>query len=175
MSGFMVPKWLAKSQFVWNDSFWRDYRRVYISSRTPTSDMMAEKEIQRLLNIVSLFPEATIAGQSLGAWWAANLACRPQCKIKRMVFWTPLGDTTEYPIFNVSQRYHPINQTPKVYGPHRILVYAGKEDFIVPPKDHAETLCEHFSGTPYLLHGGHFFQTNHQEGLKYMKTWMELK
>lgn len=176
MNGFMIPKILAKSSFVWNDSLWKGYRRIYLSSKTPTSDWVVENELSRLTRLINRYPGAIVAGHSLGAWWGANLACRPECKISKLVFWTPLADTNEYPIFNVSNKYHPINLIPNSHnrGPHETLVFIGKDDFIVPPKNHGHILCDHFDGMPYHLDGGHFFQNNHQQGLNYMKTWIEL-
>lgn len=176
ISGFMVPKLLAKSKFVWEDSMWKDYRRIHIPSKTPLSDTMVDRELDRLCHLVNMFPNAIVAGHSLGAWWAANLACHPQSKIKKLVFWTPLSDTVAYPIFNVTNRHYPVYKSPNAHnvGPHKTLTFEAVNDFIVPPKDHSFQLNNHFKGTLYRLKGGHFFQSNHKAGLLFMKDWVEL-
>ncbi len=174
LSGFMVPQALAKSKFVWEDSLWRDYRRLYLPSKTPLSDNMVEKELDRLCRLVNLFPKSVVAGHSLGAWWAANLACHSQAKIDKLVFWTPLGDTRPYPIFNVTQRHHPMNKVPYLVGPHKVLTMEAQYDFIVPPREHSYCLNHHFKSTLYKLQGGHFFQSNHKAGLLFMKDWIDL-
>jgi hypothetical protein len=93
-----------------------------------------------------------------------------------MVLWTPLGNANDYPIFNVTPRYHPPNQPiTSNFGPHRVLVYQAKDDLIVPPGGHAMHLVRHFAALDYKLKGGHFYQSNHKEALHYMKEWMELK
>jgi pimeloyl-ACP methyl ester carboxylesterase len=177
ISGFMVPKWLAKSRFVWNDSLWKYYRRIYLPSKTPLSDSMVDRELDKLCHLVNLFPDAILAGHSLGAWWAANLACSPNANISKLVFWTPLGDTTDYPIFNATKRHYPPRKTPNpnLIGPHKALTFEGKYDFIVPPKDHSHCLNQHFKGMSYHLKGGHFYQSNHKAGLLFMKDWIGLE
>lgn len=136
---------------------------------------MVQKELNRLEGLLRLFPGAAVAGQSLGGWWAANLALRPEVKIRKMVLWTPLGNAEEYPIFNVTQRYHPIHQPiTNTYGPHRVLVCAAKDDLIVPPGPHGLRLATHFNAMPYQLDGGHFYQSNHRAALNYMKEWIEV-
>ena len=172
----MVPKWLAKSKFVWNDSFWKDYQRIYLFSKIPTSDYMVEKELDELCSFVNLFPNVTLAGQSLGAWWGANLACHPESKISKLVLWTPLGHAHDYPIFNVTFQHHPINKTPNSHniGPHRTMVAYAQDDLIVPHERHAWGLMRQFSSTDYVLNGGHLLQSNHQAGLSFMKEWIEL-
>ena len=176
LNGFMVPKKLATSKFVWDDSMWGDYRRIYLPSKTPLSDSMVDRELDRLCYLVNLFPNTIVAGHSLGAWWAANLACHPQAKIDKLVFWTPLADTKDYPIFNVTHRHHPMRKTPHPHnvGPHKTLSFEAQYDFIVPPREHSYHLNNHFKGSLYRLKGGHFFQSNHRAGLIYMKDWLEL-
>lgn len=174
LSGWMVPKFVSKSKLVWDESFWSDYRCLWISSKTPTSDGMVKRELDRLQHLLELFPGAAIAGQSLGGWWAANLALRPKLNIKKMVLWTPLGNAGAYPIFNVTPRYHPPNQlTNANYGPGRVLIFEAKHDLIVPPQHHAINLVQHFGGLRYTLNGGHFYQSNHRQALEYMKDWIE--
>jgi pimeloyl-ACP methyl ester carboxylesterase len=176
LSGFMVPNILAKTRFVWDDSIWKDYHRIYMPSKTPTSDYMVAKELDRLSGIVNAYPNVTFAGQSLGAWWGANLACRPESKIKKLALWIPLGDAQAYPIFNASRTYHPPHLIPNQnsIGPHRTIVYYGKRDFIVPPKNHCFDLIKLFNAESYPLDGGHFFQINHKAGLNFMKDWIEI-
>lgn len=175
LHGIMVPNWLAKSKFIWNESLWSDYECLWIPSKIPYSDMMVEKELDRLQRLMDDHPGAVIAGQSLGAWWAANLACRHDCDISKMVLWTPLVDHRPYPVFNVTARYHPCNQVPnpKNMGLHKVLVTYANEDLIVPHQSHAYYDIMHFKGMTYKLSGGHLFQVNHQPALKYMKDWIE--
>jgi pimeloyl-ACP methyl ester carboxylesterase len=175
ISGWQVPKFIAKTKWVWDAEFWSDYKCIWISSKTPTSDGMVRRELDRLQSLLRRFPEAAVAGQSLGGWWASNLALRPDVKIRKMVLWTPLGNAEEYPIFNVTPRYHPLNQPlTNTYGPHRVLVYSAKDDLIVPPASHGNRLVQHFSAIGYPLKGGHLYQSNHQEALEYMKDWIEV-
>lgn len=176
ISGWAVPKLLAQSKYVWDDPFWNGYNRIYISSKTPTSDNMVQKELNELCSLVNSFPGVIVAGHSLGAWWAANLACHPQSKIKKLVFWTPLGNTSFYPIFNVTMLHHPMNKAPNVHnmGPANVLTVDAREDLIVQPYHHSIPLNRHFKSTMYSLNGGHFFQTNHKSGLRYMRDWLEL-
>jgi len=137
---------------------------------------MVERELHTLTSLVNQFPNVTVAGQSLGAWWAANLACQPQSRIKKLVLWTPLGDANAYPIFNVTQRHHPPHKTPNKHnvGPHRAAVFAAKDDLIVPPREHSLPLINQFEPTVYRLDGGHLLQSNHKAGLIFMKDWIEL-
>jgi hypothetical protein len=140
----------------------------------PTSDKMVEKELDRLQNLVELFPGATV-GHSLGAWWGANLALRPEVTINKLVLWTPLCDTEYYPIFNVTQRYNPtIQEGTGNTGPAKVLALIAKDDLIVPPYGHGWRLIQHFKGTGYTLNGGHFYQNNHKAALQYMKYWIEI-
>lgn len=176
ISGLLIPKIIAKTKFVWDDQFWKNYRRIYITSRIPTSDSMVEEELRSLNNLISSYPQVTVAGQSLGAWWAANLACRPESKINKLVMWTPLGDASAYPIFNVSRNFHPPYLIPNSHnkGPHKSIVFYGKRDLIVPHKCHSVDLINTFNATSYPLSGGHAFQKNHKAGLQFMKDWIEL-
>lgn len=175
ISGFMVPKWLSKSKFVWDDSMWKDYRRIYISSKTPISDSMVERELDKLSDLTRMFPDSIVAGHSLGAWWAANLACHTQYKINKLVFWTPLSHINDYPIFNVTGRHHPLHKTPNISGPNKVLNIEARFDFVVRAARHAAPLTRFFKADSYKLDGGHFFQENHQKGLSFMKEWIELE
>lgn len=176
MSGFAVPKFVAKSRFLWNEPMWPDYNKIWLSSKTPTSDMMVEKELDRLEYILGLYPNATLAGQSLGGWWLANLALRPNIAINKLVLWTPLCDCRDYPIFNVTERYNPAKQIPNGinYGFRRVLVLGAKNDLIVPSAKHSWKLSDLFGSITYYLNGGHFYQNNHQSALTYMKEWINL-
>jgi len=177
MGGIFIPNWLSKSKFVWEESHWSDYHCIWLKSKIPYSDMMVERELDRLQRLMENNPGATIAGHSLGAWWASNLACRHDCEIAKMVLWTPLVNHEPYPIFNVTARYHPCKQTPNPnnMGPHKVLVCYGNEDLIVPHQDHAHYGVTHFKAMVYRLNGGHLFQYNHKAALKYMKDWIETR
>lgn len=176
LSGLAVPKIIAKSKFVWNDPLWQEYNRIYITSKIPTSDVMVEKELERLSAIINKYTDTIVAGHSLGAWWAANLACHKESKFKKLVMLTPLGDTSSYPIFNVTPYFHPWNRVPNKehYGPHNVLINVSKRDFIVPAEQHGENLIRHFNATRYTLSGGHFYQSNHLAMLKFMQEWIDI-
>lgn len=174
ISGWAVPKFIAKSKWVWDKDFWADYKCIWLSSKTPTSDGMVQKELNKLQNLLNLYPDATLAGQSLGGWWASNLALRSEVKIKKLVLWTPLGNAGDYLIFNVTPRFHPPHQElVSNSGPNRVLVLYGKDDLIVPPDAHAHHLSRHFRAMDYKLNGGHLYQSNHRAALQYMKDWIE--
>jgi hypothetical protein len=177
MGGIFIPNWLAKSKFVWDESHWNDYKCIWLESKIPYSDTMVERELDRLQRLLNRYPGATLAGHSLGAWWASNLACRPNCDITKTVLWTPLVDHEPYPIFNVTPRYNPCKQTPNPnnIGPKKVLVVYGDEDLIVPHQHHAYHGVMHFRASPYLLAGGHLYQKNHKEALVYMKQWIETR
>lgn len=171
----MVPKFLSKSQLVWNDKMWADYRRIYISSKTPISDSMVAKELDRLESIMQANPEAALVGHSLGGWWAANLATRFKLNIRKLVFWTPLADTTPYPIFNTTDQFCPTRKLPRLNkGSHKVYSFLSADDLIVPSPFHGQRLQKHFDSGTYLLEGGHFYQKNHQAALNFMKDWIEV-
>jgi hypothetical protein len=176
ISGFMVPKLIAKSSLVWDDGIWKDYHRIYLDGKTPTSDRMVSQELDKLCKFVNQFPNVTVAGQSLGAWWAANLACQIQSKIKKLVLWTPLCDARDYPFLNVTPRHDPSNKVPNSHnvGPSRTAVFAANDDWITPHREHGYSLSVRFKATDYSLNGGHYFQSNHKSGLLFMKDWIEL-
>lgn len=176
ISGWMVPNWLAKTRFVWDDRMWLDYRTLYLESKTPTSDEMIGRELNRLQDIVAANPGCTVVGRSLGAWWAANLLCRPRTNIRKMVFWTPVSDVSVYPIFKASRFYHPLNRVQhwlQNTGPHRVLTLNAKYDLLTPPDGHGKDLAKHFNSMTYELNGGHIYQLNHKAALQYMKDWIE--
>jgi len=177
LNGFHVPTWLSKTPFVWNDELWEKegYNRVYLSSKTPTSDLMVEKETTRLCEFVNQFERPIVMGQSLGAWWAAQLGTQPEFNCKQLVFWTPLLHLEEYPIiFKTSPRYHPTNRKPNISntGIHRSFTIMGDQDLIVPAHRHAFDLAKHFQSSTYHLHGGHFYQKNHKKGLLVIRDWL---
>jgi pimeloyl-ACP methyl ester carboxylesterase len=176
INGFAVPKFVGKTRFVWDDDFWQGYNRIHLTSAVPISDVMVSSQLTKLNKFVSQFDKPIVIGQSLGAWWAANLACHPKSNIDKMVLWTPLGDAQKYPVFNVSDYHHPVCKAPNPHniGPHKTLVCYGERDWLVPPEEHAHNLISHFKATEYKLDGGHFFQFNHKRALSYMKDWIEL-
>lgn len=176
LHGIFIPNWLGGSKFVWDKSQWEDYNCIWLESKVPYSDMMVERELDRLQRLMEKHPGAVIAGHSLGAWWAANLACRHNCDLAGTVLWTPLINHELYPIFNATARYHPCKQAPnpKNTGAHKMLVFYGENDLIVPHKEHSYHSINHFKATPYALQGGHFWQTNHTVALQYMKDWIEV-
>jgi hypothetical protein len=176
LSGWGVPTWLAKTKYVWNAPFWKEYNAIYVPSKTPRSDNMVERELENLCQLVNAYPNATLVGQSLGAWWAANLACYPKASISKLVLWTPLCDAGQYPIFNVTDRHNPLFKTTNANncGPHRTLVTYAYNDFLVPFEFHSVSLVRKFNSTVYKLDGGHWFQKNHQAGLSYMKEWIDI-
>lgn len=176
LSGFMVPKFVSKTKFVWDDNLWKDYNRIYINSKVPSSDQMVENELLKLIKLINSYDNVTVAGQSLGAWWAANLACRPKSKINKLVMWTPLTDTSVYPIFNVSNLYYPpyLTANKNNIGLHKSIVFSANHDLIVPAKYHCLDLIKSFNAYNYVLNGGHLLQSNHKAGLNFMKDWIEI-
>lgn len=174
ISGWSVPQWLAKTRFVWDERLWSDYECLWLDSRTPSSDWMIKYELDRLQRLVEERPGCALVGQSLGGWWAANLALRFDVSIRKMALWTPVCDASAYPIFKASREYHPPFQfRTRNHGPHRVLTLSAHEDLIVPPDAHGHELSKHFDSTTYKLKGGHIFQSNHKAALNYMKDWIE--
>lgn len=178
ISGWSVPKFIAQTRLVWNKPFWSDYRCIWLDSKTPTSDQMIKSELDRLQHVVENNPGCAVVGQSLGGWWAANLALRDNVEIKKLVLWTPVCDVSAYPIFKASRNYHPPKLATYNFqntGPHKVLTMIGERDWFVPPDAHAHELAKCFNSMTYSLDGGHFFQYNHQAALQYMKDWIELE
>ncbi len=174
ISGWAVPKWAARSKLIWDESLWKDYKCIWLDSRTPTSDVMVKWELDQLQYVVSRNPGCALIGQSLGGWWAANLALRPDVYIRKTVLWTPVCDASAYPIFKVSREYHPPYQfLTQNQGPHRVLTLSANRDLLTPADAHGHELSKHFSSMTYTLRGGHFFQSNHKPALQYMKDWIE--
>lgn len=175
ISGWGVPSFLQKMSAVWDDNLWKDYGRVYLPSKTPTSDVAVKKHLDKLSQFVNNFPDPIVMGQSLGAWWAANLACRPDTKITKLVLLTPFTSLHDYPlVFNSSPYYYPHNKKVYVKGPHKVLVCGAANDLVAPPEQHASRLLNTFNATPYKLQGGHFFQKDHKACLNFIKDWIEI-
>jgi len=173
LSGFLIPNWLAKTKYLWNKPMWNQYHTIFLESKTPRSDVMVEKELDRLQKLLQQYPNAVLAGHSLGAWWLSNLATR-DVQINKLVLWTPLSDTNGFG-FNVSNHYCPLIHSPnKNTGSHKVLVYWGTNDLIVPGYNHGRALMDHFSAMNYKLDGGHLYQKNHQAALNYMRDWIEI-
>lgn len=176
LSGFAVPNWLSKTKLVWNDKFWKDYDRVYIESKIPLSDNMVSRELDNLSKIINSYNKPIVVGQSLGGWWAANLACQANINIDKLVLWTPVCHAGYYPIFNVTERHSPMSKIPNanLFGPHKVCITWGNMDWLVPPEFHAAPLKVLFDATTFGLNGGHWFQSNHDLALSYIKEWIEL-
>lgn len=175
ISGFMVSEALAKTRFVWNDNIWKNYNRIYLSSKVPISDFMVREELNRLANIINQYPDAILAGHSLGGWWAANLLCYSNINVSKFVLWTPLSNVDPFPIFNVSPVYHPLYKAPnKNVGLQKSIIFYARNDLVVPYLEHAQHLQELFKCSSYPLSGGHFYQRDHANALLYMKDWIEL-
>lgn len=175
LNGFAVPIGLSKTKFVWDDSIWKDYNRLYYTSKIPTSDQMVARELDNLANIISQYDNPIVAGHSLGSWWATNLAAHNQFKTNKMVLWTPLGDHRPYPIFNATHNYvpHMRDINPNNCGKNKVLLTYASHDLIVPPKKHISGMIKTLNPTIYKLYGGHIFQINHKDGLSFMKEWVE--
>lgn len=176
LAGFCVPLTVAKSQFVWNKKMWKGYNTIFLPSKTPRSEKGIKKELLKLEKIVNSFDKPIIAGHSLGAWWAANLALHSKTDLQKIVFLTPLSDLKEYPtIFHYAPEYDVFRYNiPRAKrGAHKNLVIYGNHD-LVTPSLHGERLAYHFDAMEYHLDGGHLYQLNHYYAIKYMKDWIEL-
>jgi predicted alpha/beta hydrolase family esterase len=174
LSGLGVPKILAKTPWCWQDDLWSDYNRIYYTSKLPKSDIMVQKKLNNLIDLTHKYSGSLFVGQSLGAWWLANLASCPEAYIKKMALWTPLADHNDYNIFNATRIFNPLNRERFVKGPAKVLVLGAKDDWITPGHQHANRLASFFQATHYLLDGGHYYQKNHEAGLQFMKDWFEL-
>lgn len=174
LSGWALPQFVSKSLFFFNDSFWKEYNRIYYKSKSPISDQMVNQELLNLINMIDNYNDVIVVGHSLGAWWAANLACHPQSKIDKLALWTPLGNSQKIPIFNTS--HEPINKKINSHnvGPNKTFIIHAKYDLIVPYKDHAMPLIDKFNAASLLLDGGHTWQKDHNNGLIQLKKWIEL-
>ena len=175
LSGLALPKFISKSPWFFQDSFWKNYNRIYYKSKIPSSNSLVEEELFNLTQLVNTFSNVSLIGHSLGAWWAANLACESRAIIKKMILWTPLGTTQTYPIFNVSSDYEPINKIPNKQntGKNNVLTIFANKDLVVPFQQHSAPLINLFESHTYQLNGGHVWQYNHVEGLNFSKKWIE--
>lgn len=176
LSGWRLPEFVSKSSLFFNDSFWKGYNRVYYKSKSPISDQMVNQELSNLVELINNYKDTVVIGHSLGAWWAANLACHPQTKINKLALWTPLGNTKDFPIFNLTTIQEPINKITNIHniGINKTFITYAKYDLIVPYKNHAIPLINKFNATSLSLNGGHTWQKDHNKGLLQLKQWIEL-
>jgi len=173
LSGLAVPKILAKSKLVWDDTMWDNFDSVYYTSKIPISDKMVDLEIDNLCKLINDYDRPFVVGQSLGAWWGANLACLPECNINKLAMWTPVANASAYPIFNVTHCHNPRNKKVNdrfVGGKNSLLCYA-ENDLITPNYSQSLNFMIHFNPTIFKLNGGHLFQRNHEAGLIFMRDW----
>ncbi len=174
ISGWGVPKFLEKTSLAWNDEMWKDYSRIYLSSKTPVSDVQVSNHLNELNKFVNSFPDPIVMGQSLVAWWAGNLACQKGTKISKLILFLPLAHLADYKFFNVSSKYSLFNREPIVSGPHKVLVAGATKDIIAPYGEHAARLANKYNACSYSLNGGHYFQQGHKACLNFMKDWIEI-
>lgn len=185
LSGFGTPEIASKSPLFFDEKSWK-CKTIFYKSKMPTSPVMVEHELSNLSNFISFASEPVhIVGHSLGAWWAATLACRKQTEIAgfthhkmgKVVLWTPLGIAGVFPFFKAAVDQEPFNSTPNpnYVGPDKTLVVYAKYDLIVPYVAHALPLISKFKAKSLSLNGGHVWQTNHAKGLQLMKHWLEVE
>lgn len=173
INGLSIPTYLSKTRYVWNDDLWKDYNRKYLSSPIAISNLDFQNKLESLIKIVNSVENPVVIGQSLGAWWAANLACTKEVKLNKLILMTPLVDARDVPFFNISKGINPLEKPPFIVGPDKVLVCFAKNDIICPPYTNAYNLLRHFNGIQYHLNGGHFFQKDHTSCLKFMQDWMD--
>ncbi len=174
LSGFLVPEFISKSPLCFDKSYWSEYETIFYKSKSPITDGTVSKELKNLTELVNSFHEPYVIGHSLGGWWAANLACSYQAKIKKTVLWTPLGMASAFPIFQISKQSEPFYKIPNEtnVGPDKTLLVYANNDLIVPATAHALPFFDKFDSYQFELDGGHLFQNNHQETLYKMKKWL---
>ena len=97
LSGIFLPKWIARSKLVWNSSQWSNYNCIWLDSKIPYSDIMVKQELSKLERLIKKYPNAILAGHSLGAWWISNLLCRQSLMVNKTILWTPLVNANQYP------------------------------------------------------------------------------
>jgi pimeloyl-ACP methyl ester carboxylesterase len=172
LSGFGAPAIASKSWLFFDEKSWK-MKTIFYKSKTPTSPAMVENEIENLADLVAQ-DDTHVVGHSLGAWWAANLACRSYSKINKMVLWTPLGLAGVFPFFRAARHQEPFNGTPNKHnlGLDKTLVVCAKYDLIVPYVAHALPLIDKFKAESLFLTGGHLYQIDHAKGLSTMKQWL---
>lgn len=174
ISGWSIPNFIAKTKLIWDEKLWKNYNCIWVESIRPKGDLMIEQELRYLASLVKENPGCIVVGQSLGAWWASNLALQANLLIKKLVLWTPVCDVSAYPIFKASRKFHPAYQKVKFnHGPHRVLTISADRDLLVPADAHGNELSKLFLSMNYDLKGGHFIQSNHSAALQYMKDWIE--
>lgn len=174
ISGWGVPKLLAKSRFGWDDSMWSDYNRIYLPTVTPKSDAMVREHLATLENVINSYDNPIVMGSGLGGWWLANLACQPNVRMKKIVLFNILTDLSGYAIFNASPVFYPYNRMPYLTGPHKVLICHANEDVWAGYPNNIYKLVEKFNGIEYKLTGGHFIQQNHKPCLNFIKDWLEI-
>jgi predicted esterase len=165
LSGVSVPKFLSKSYFYWNDSFWKSYDRKYYSSKLPFTNLIVEKELLNLNSLIKNYD--VVAGYSLGAWWLSNLMTHYDLKISKLILLNPLTHIKNRSFGNLISYYHPLN------NPNKVLVGYGDDDLITP-LNHSYDIIKHFNAFSYELRGGHIYQHNHQEFLLFMRDWLDI-
>jgi hypothetical protein len=175
INGLSIPKILAKTKYVWDDKLWKNYNRAYLSSPVSISDLDAKNQLTELINIVNSVDSPIVIGQSLGAWWAANLACVKDINLNKLILFTPLADARLAPMCNVTKIMNPLEQPPYLTGPHKVLVCEAKYDMVCPIYEHSYPLIRHFNAMPYSLNGGHFFQKDHTACLSFIQDWIDLQ
>lgn len=175
LSGFGAPEFASKSQFFFDEKSWKT-KTLFYKSKTPTSSTMVEFELKNLADLVAQ-DDTHVIGHSLGAWWAANLACRHYSRINKMVLWTPLGLAGVFPFFKAAWHQEPFNGTPNLHnvGLDKTLVVYAKNDLIVPYVAHSLPLIDKFKAESLSLNGGHLYQTDHTKGLFAMRQWLGVK
>lgn len=164
LSPFLVTESLAKSKLYWNHSLWNDYNTVYIRSKLPKSDNMVQKELDRLHNLINLFPNVILIGNSLGAWWAGNLACQPST-IKAIVLIDPIINDQYNFLINATAKYSFMFKDPYIAGPTKALVCANQSH---------HNVSKHFKAIPYLLDDAVFRSKNYKACLNFTKDWLEV-
>jgi hypothetical protein len=162
----LIPERVAKTKYYWNSSLWSNYDTIWIKTKLPKSDVMVEHHLNDLTNFVNLFQnsEPIIFGNSIGAWWIANLACR-KSNLKAAVMLNPILDDYYDPFINTTFKYNILRQTPELKGPTKVLVAA---------QDKSSKIAKHFNGVPYLLDSDLFRPKNYSNCLSFIKDWLEV-
>ena len=178
LSGFALPNIISKSSLFFDRNFWSNYNTIFYKSKIPISDSMVNQEIESLTKLTNQYVvnDLVVVGHSLGAWWAANLACNPDFKANKLALWTPLGIANMFPIFLSSNKSEPLFKTPNInnIGINNTTVIYAKYDLIVPYQQHALPLIKMFKADSLCLNGGHAWQLDHKYGLTYLKNWINI-
>jgi hypothetical protein len=162
----LAPERVAKSKYYWNSSLWNDYSTIWIETKLPKSDVMVERHLNELTNFINLFQntDPIMLGNSIGAWWIANLASR-KTNLKAAVMINPIADDYYDPLINATFKYSILSQKPSLQGPTKILVASS---------DKSSRVAKHFSGVPYLLDFNLFRPKNYHSCLSFIKDWLEV-